>query len=73
MGGIQFLEQVGRIDPEICTRTIVIPGDAVNPVTAILLNRSSINVLHKPFDLKDLQRHAKLILEHVSNCQWGNS
>jgi two-component system NtrC family sensor kinase len=70
MGGIQFLEQIGRVYPEICMRIIVITGDAVNPATLEFLNRPGITVLHKPFDLKDLQRHAKSILERISSYQW---
>jgi two-component system NtrC family sensor kinase len=70
MGGIQFLEQIGRVYPEICMRTIVITGDAVNPATAAFLNQPGITVLHKPFDLKDLQRHAKSILKRISSSQW---
>ncbi|NKE71161.1 ATP-binding protein [Candidatus Manganitrophus noduliformans] len=70
MGGIQFLEQVGRVYPEILDRTILITGDAVNSVTSAFLNRTRITVLEKPFDLAELQHRAKSILERNSTQRW---
>ncbi len=70
MGGIQFLEQVGRIYLEILDRTILITGDAVNSVTSAFLSRTRITVLEKPFDITKLQKLAKLILEHNSTQWW---
>lgn len=70
MGGIQFLEQVGRVYPEILDRTILITGDAVNSVTSTFLDRTHAAVLEKPFDLKELQRMAKAILEDHSTERW---
>jgi signal transduction histidine kinase len=70
MGGIQFLEQVGRVYTEILEHTIVITGDAVNPVTSAFLGQTNVTVLKKPFDLADLQRQAITILERNSTQQW---
>ncbi|MDC4223821.1 MAG: ATP-binding protein [Candidatus Manganitrophus sp.] len=70
MGGIQFLEQVGRVYPEILDRTILITGDAVNSVTSAFLERTHATVLEKPFDLTNLQRLAKSILERNSTQRW---
>jgi signal transduction histidine kinase len=72
MGGIQFLEQVSCVYPEVLDRTILITGDAVNPVTSKFLKRPGITVLEKPFDLKKLQHLARLILNRISTPQWRN-
>lgn len=66
MEGIKFLEQIDHIYPEILEQTILITGDAVNSVTSAFLDRTNITVLEKPFDLTELQRLAKLILERNS-------
>lgn len=71
-GGVRFLEQASRIVPELCVRTIVITGDATSPTTSAFLNSPEIIFLHKPFDLKDLQRYAELILNRTSTPQWRN-
>lgn len=70
MGGIQFLEQVGRVYPEILERTILITGDTVNPITSEFLKRAHAAVLKKPFDLTELQHLAKSIMERHSTQQW---
>ena len=70
MGGIQFLEQVGRVYPEILDRTVLITGDAVNSVTSAFLDRTHATVLEKPFDLTKLQRLAKSIVECHSTQRW---
>lgn len=70
MGGIQFLEQVVRVYPEILERTILITGDAANSVTSAFLDRTPVTVLEKPFDLAELQRLAKSIVARHSTQQW---
>ncbi|MDC4204276.1 MAG: ATP-binding protein [Candidatus Manganitrophus sp.] len=70
MGGIRFLEQVGRVYPEILDRTILITGDAANTVTSAFLDRTHATVLEKPFDLAELQRLAKLTLERNPIKWW---
>lgn len=70
MSGIQFLEQVGRVYPEILDRTILITGDATNFVTSEFLKQTHAKVLEKPFDLAEFQRLANLILEHDSTQRW---
>jgi signal transduction histidine kinase len=70
MDGIQLFEQVGRVYPEILDRTILITGDAANSVTSAFLDRTPATVLEKPFDLAELQRLAKSIVERHSTRQW---
>lgn len=62
MDGIQLLEQVGRVYPEILDRTIIITGDAANSVPSEFLKQTHARILEKPFDLAELQQLAQSIV-----------
>jgi len=63
MSGIDLWDQLVERDPKMCARIVFVTGDIANQTTADFLQRTSVPVLRKPFEIHVLSDFVRKVLD----------
>ncbi|MBN2083718.1 MAG: GAF domain-containing protein [Anaerolineales bacterium] len=72
LSGMDFFRRIQSERPYLAARIIFITGDTANLVTRHFIEENDLNILEKPFELRDLIQVIRLIGEKESHTPGGD-